>query len=289
MAAIAACLYVRNAETDIQEWIAYHRSIGIKAFLIYDNGSTDSTVAKAEAMAPIAVIRLVPWGHSTGVGAQGEAYSDCIERFRKEFEWIIFLDSDEFLVSVDGQQVESLLTGHFFHSAIAFNWVCFGSSGHVEIPTGLTTENFTRRSDDAFDPNRQTKVMVRPDLVRRYVNPHYFEMDGQFVRPDGSAVDWDKDGITKIVDISKWRIHHYFVRSQAHWAAKLARGYRDVTREADLFSIYDRNEILDMTVANRSASVHALIKQAAYQSRGKEKTSAIRSWLRRALRQMRLD
>lgn len=259
MPRIAACLYVRNAECDIQEWIAYHRVIGIKDFLIYDNGSTDATVARVKAMAPVAGVRLIPWGQATGPGAQGEAYVDCIQRFCRKFEWIIFLDVDEFLVSVGGKQINSLLKDRFFHTAVAFNWACFGSSGHVEAPKELTTEAFTYRSNEGFPPNRHTKLMIRPEFAINYINPHFFSMEGSMVRVDGRPVDWE--GITKSVDLSGWHINHYFIRSRIQWKAKLARGYRDTKRDEDIFGAYDRNEVFDVTAASRSNSVRALLKQ----------------------------
>ena len=52
-ARIAVCLYVRNAENDIQEWIAYHYLIGINSFVLYDNGSDDQTVKKARELSSI--------------------------------------------------------------------------------------------------------------------------------------------------------------------------------------------------------------------------------------------
>ena len=138
MSGVAACLYVRNAEHDIQEWIAYHHVIGICAFLIYDNGSDDATVARAKAMGSVADVRIVPWGEATGPGAQNEAYEDCFRQFQREFEWIIVIDSDEYLSNTQGLQIDSLLSKHFFHAAIVFNWACFGSNGHIEVPAELT-------------------------------------------------------------------------------------------------------------------------------------------------------
>ena len=265
MRRVAACLYVRNAEHDIQEWIAYHHAIGIQAFLIYDNGSTDTTVAQAQMMASVADVRVVPWGQATGPNSQKEAYEDCFQQFQREFEWILVLDSDEFLSSVDGLQVDSLLSKHSHHAAIAFNWACFGSNGHVETPADLTTKAFTRRSDETFGPNNHTKLMVRPGLVRGIMNPHYFDVDGPIRRPNGRRIKWKTEGMTAGIELSDWYVNHYFVRSYAQWEAKLARGYRDATtRDKGLFQVYDRNEVIDQAAAARADAVRALLEQARY-------------------------
>jgi len=280
MPGVAACLYVRNAEHDIQEWIAYHHVIGIRAFLIYDNGSTDATVAQAQAMASVTDVRIIPWGQATGPGAQSQAYEDCFLQFQNVFEWILVLDSDEFLASSEGLQIDAVLSKHFFHAAIAFNWACFGSNGHVEVPVKLTTEAFTRRSDETFGANCHTKFMVRPELVRGIVNPHYFDVDGPVSRANGSPVKWKMKGVTENVEFSDWRINHYFIRSYTQWEAKLARGYRDrTTRDKGLFHIYDRNEVIDQAAAARADEVRALLEQARCRLQHGGPTST--SWLSR--------
>lgn len=282
MSKVAACLYVRNAEHDIQEWIAYHCVIGIQSFLIYDNGSTDATVAQAQKMASVADIRIIPWDQATGINAQAEAYTNCFRQFQREFEWILVIDSDEFLNNTNENQIDSLLNKHFFHAAIAFNWACFGSNGHVEAPIELTTKAFTRRSDETFGPNRHTKIMVRPELVKNVVNPHYFNVDGPIKRPNCSDINWKKEGVTENVELSDWYINHYFVRSHAQWERKLARGYRDGTiRDKNLFSVYDRNEVIDQTAAARTDVVKTLLEQAKCVPQLREMPSKI--WFARLL------
>ena len=264
----AACLYVRDAEREIAEWIAYHRVIGIDAFLIYDNGSTDGTAAAAEQMRAVADVRVVPWGHATGPAAQQEAYTDCLARFGAAFEWILFIDSDEFLVSEDNREIGALLASRLFTSGIAFNWACFGSNGHVERPDGLVIESYTRRAPDDFDPNRNMKMIVRPDRTVANRNPHFFDVQGPLHRVDGSVVAWRTPGISDAVDLRGWRVNHYFVRSRADWQAKMERGYRDTVRGAETFGVYDRNETEDRLAARRAPEVRALLEKARERSAG---------------------
>ncbi len=258
---VGLCLYVLNAENDIQEWIAYHAAIGVETVMIYDNGSSDATAARALAMQSIVDVRVISWAHATGSNAQGEAYMDCVRRFGAEFDWILFLDSDEFLVSLAGQPIQALVEPFPPCGGIAFNWACFGSGGHASPPAGLTIEAFTTRAHDDFDPNRLTKMIIRPDQVQDYLNPHFFRTALPVLRVNGSPVEWTSEGYTSGVDLSGWRVNHYFVRSRAQWGAKLRRGYRDVTRSDELFDTYDRNEVRDETVLGRVPEVRALLNR----------------------------
>lgn len=51
------------------------------------------------------------------------------------------------------------------------------------------------------------------------------------------------------------KLHHYFTRSQAHWDAKIRRGYHDTDRKASEFELYDRNEVFDDSAARYAPMV----------------------------------
>lgn len=268
MKTAAICVFVRNEERSIQEWIAYHSLIGFDSVIIYDNGSSDATVSMANAMLNVADVIVVDWSQATGRTAQADCYEDCCKRFAKQYEWIAFLDSDEFLAPPLDAKLSDLLVGKFFAAAVAFNWACFGSNGHQQAPEALTIAAFTRRSDLEFSPNRHTKILARPELVRKVLNPHYFDMDGPYVRPNGESFEWAQKALTKDVVLSGWKINHYFIRSKQHWDAKVARSYRDGTvRDEGLFQVYDRNEVEDLSAAVLADRVNALIRRAATKSR----------------------
>ena len=255
----AVCLYVRNEERDITEWIAYHKVLGFDAFLIYDNGSTDGTVANATRAQLVADVRIIDWSAYTRHNAQTECYSDCCRRFGQEFDWIAFIDSDEYFSTPNHELIQSLLGRNGQHSGIALNWALFGSNGHVSYPKGMLIEAFDRRAPDDFGPNVHVKMIVRPSLVTSAENPHYFEVSGQTVDKDGSIVTWGSPGLTKTASLDGWRVHHYFTRSRAHWDLKMARGYRDIVRGEHEFHLYDRNEIRDRSAVDLASPVLALL------------------------------
>ena len=205
-------------------------------------------------------VEVIDFKGATGERAQLECYEDCCRRFRDTHQWIAFLDSDEYLAVPEGRSISDVVATMFFPSGVAFNWACFGSNGHVAMPQALTIEAYTRRSHAAFDSNVHTKMMVRPDRVTAVVNPHFFRLEGAIVRPDGKPVGWRSDGLTSEVIYDGWKINHYFVRSQAHWARKLARGYRDSTvRAADMFAAYDLNDVEDHSASRLGPAVRQLV------------------------------
>jgi glycosyltransferase involved in cell wall biosynthesis len=174
---IAACLIVRNEVRDIDEWIAHHALAGFDTQIIFDNGSTDGTAERIHTAARHYDIRFHNWVNRSKQ-AQTLAYEAACEAYKQEFDWIAFLDSDEFLITPNGESAAALLVRFENWSAVGLNWAVYGSNGHTDAPPGLVLENFTRRADETFFPARHVKSIVRPRLAISCPNPHFFNMKG---------------------------------------------------------------------------------------------------------------
>jgi len=87
---IALCLFIKDENDYLKEWLEYHRSIGIQHFFVYDNNSkipivnTDSDVT------------VIVWKEDI-VGKQSNAYYHCANN-NKDYRWIGFIDTDEFII-----------------------------------------------------------------------------------------------------------------------------------------------------------------------------------------------
>ena len=231
----AVCCIVKNEERDFAEWIAFHLQAGFDTIIVYDNMSDDRTRDIVLEFTEKFDVRLVKW-KSSEQGRQFTAYSDAIARFGENFEWMLFIDSDEFLIeSVDfGKKLSFLDNFDADVSQVLLNWVTFGSSGHKEFPDGLVIENFLYRAPAEEGINRHTKAFVRPGNVLLCDHPHQFPVTGRSVDVFGNDIVWSEtEGagiIAGVPDYSGPRIHHYWTRSEAHWLLKDARNRPDSNR-----------------------------------------------------------
>ena len=255
----AICLIVRNEARDIAEWMAFHKVAGFDAQIIFDNRSDDGTTEIVKAAATRLDIRYHHWPHS-GPDSQVMAYEAACTAYRLEFDWIAFVDSDEFVVIAGGETVNAYLARFDGWSGVALNWAIYGSDGHTEFPDGLVLESFTRRARADFFPARHVKSIIRPGFAARCLNPHCFDLRGHhlgsYATPRQKAMHWwpapELGGILpgvglEVPDYRTARVNHYFTRSRAHWLAKLKRGYpSDVAiRKMAEFDEYDRNDLQD--------------------------------------------
>jgi len=250
---IAFCTVIRDEADYLPEWLIFQRLIGFDAGIIYNNLSVDGTADILANFGRSQELITIDWP-ATDMFFQMRAYDDCIARFAKDFDWIAFIDIDEFIIKRNHKSLRDLLaTQRSTTAGIAINWAMFGSSGHKETPQQLTIEAFTQRADRNFGPARLVKSIVRPGLTRQCTYPHTFDVDGDYVGPSGEPVEWGNPGrIANYPDYSDFSVNHYFTKSFQQWQKKLQRGYRTRKRSEDEFLYYDRNEIED-----RSACTYA--------------------------------
>lgn len=267
----AACLIVKNEAEDIAEWLVHHHLIGFDTLIVYDHQSTDRTADIVRDLGRDIPIILRTWS-DTSRERQNAAYRDCLAKDGRTFDWIGFLDADEFLISDNGERVADLLLHHDNAAAVALNWLIFGTSSLGDLGGRLVLEALNHRARRDFDPNRHVKSILRPGAVRQVVNPHVCDVDGITVQANGFEPIWERPGLVapgKAV-FEPWRIHHYFLRTRRHWEARLARGQLgSQARHAGQFEIYDRNEQED-----RAAAPHAARVRQFFAERGAVKAAA---------------
>jgi hypothetical protein len=188
------------------------------------------------------------------------AYEAALAAYRLEFDWIAFIDSDEFVIPGDHITINAYLARFDGFSGLAMPWAIYGANGHEDIPQAMVLDAFTRRADGDFFPTRHVKSIIRPGFAARCLNPHCFDLRGHrlgsYCDTQARAMAWQEapewGGIVPGVarappDYAFGRINHYFTRSRAHWQRKLKRGYPSdhAIRKMEEFAEYDRNEIVD--------------------------------------------
>jgi glycosyltransferase involved in cell wall biosynthesis len=117
----AICLIVRNEARDIAEWIAFHALVGFDTQIIFDNRSDDATPAIINAAGRCYDIRFHDWGNRTPE-SQVLAYEAACEAYRLEFDWMAFVDSDEFVIPDDPIPINDYLARFEGFSGVALPW-----------------------------------------------------------------------------------------------------------------------------------------------------------------------
>jgi hypothetical protein len=219
---LAVCAIYRDEALFLQEWIEFHRLVGVEKFFLYDNLSTDE---HEEVLAPYleeGIVEVTPWPDVPG---QGSAYADCLERRRADARWMAFIDIDEYLFSPTLVPVPQVLKDYEQWPGVHVNWAVFGPSGHVTPPPGLLTESYTDRAPDNHPFNRMCKCVVDPRRaigIAAGVSVHAFDYtEGHGVDENFQPRNQRPRGQTEKSSYTRLRVNHYYMKSKEEWFGKM--------------------------------------------------------------------
>ncbi len=260
---VLLCSIWKNEFHAALEWIAYHKLLGFHAIHIFDNNSTDGSRELLKRLDDAQEIHHTIWDKDwPGSSPQVEAYREAAQRAREEgFNWILFLDADEFLVPYKESNIcdliETITKSDAEVSAIAFNWKTFGSNGHKEYKHDLVIDRFTRCAEGFKSPNNCVKSIVRVDrLVDPHIHLHKIN-HGRYVNDAGADGDFYGNGMSKNPSFSHSQVNHYMVKSYGEFHEKKSKGnanrnntdkdkYDRVNEE--YFRRYDINDVPDAKI-----------------------------------------
>jgi hypothetical protein len=260
---IALCGIVKDEIRSIVEWLAHYKALGFTDFLIYDNESTDGTSAILQVLEEAGELVHLDWPHEMGLRPQRLAYDHA--RRKSEVDWLASFDSDEFLNLREDATIQAFLARFGPDvSAIAVNWVVFGSGGQERYHPAPVTERFSDAlPGEAFLSHTVKTIGRRARLVGtgiHLVNPDR----GRYVNPSGEDVTFRRRTSVEVPDTRVAALHHYVIKSMEEYAQKRARGDANTQahdeRRAKLdreFADYNAGGVENRELALRSGPMRA--------------------------------
>jgi len=213
---VALCCRIRDEAGYLAEFVEYYVAAGVRHFFFYEKLSRDDF---REVLVPYidrgVVTLLADWPN---VPVSPSAEQDCVLKCVGRFEWIGFIDADEFVVIGDGRSIGGFLADFRDHPAVALHWYMFGSNGHRLRPEGPVIAEYTRREPL---PNRHVKCFVRPECVAGYRNSHSWYYRGMRCAVNEAGQGVRGSFATPAADRA-W-INHYHHKSDQDYFEKAAR------------------------------------------------------------------
>jgi hypothetical protein len=226
----------RNEGRFLEEWIEYHRMVGVEHFFLYNDRSDDNY---AEILAPYeaeGIVEVMSWPSKDlydlypldvlldRVSCQVLAYRDALAKGKGLTKWLAILDLDEYLLPAEEATVTECLSKHFSDaSAVYINWFHFGTNLVHLNPGDSLLLNLTACGDKAHPTNCIGKSIVRPEQTQEHLlwNPHhavlqedarYFNGDAEPIEPLG--LDLKLDGMAHNHYL---RLNHYTMRDENYF------------------------------------------------------------------------
>lgn len=233
---------VKDEDHAIEEWVAFHLSVGVEFIVVVDNGPSE---ALPEILAPYRQAGIVDLFTFTARGEQQQqAYERVIKRMAGRTRWLGLIDIDEFLFPTTQDSLTEVLGDFDPYAGVSVNWVSFGSSGHDSSPEGLVIENYTDRGSlthrtpwerlrqhhlpedhpEAFLPmNCHVKTVLDPSKVKNFRTAHHFSfLPGEVCVTEN--MEPISSPVSDFVSVEKLRINHYWSKSLEDLRKKIDKG-----------------------------------------------------------------
>lgn len=259
---LAICTIQRNRGRWLKEWFAFHYAVGFRKFFFFAHKCNDNTSDVILNLKKYFDIEAFVLSEDLD-RPQLSAYQHAYQNFNHEFDWMAFIDGDEFLFPTHQLDLREVIENFSYKkiSGLAAYWACFGSSGHLIEPAGLITENYRYRSNFNFNSNRHIKSIIKGhqgDNFSVLENSHHFKtIYGTFdtyLRPIQSGLTTYEPNYDLI------RINHYATQSLEYFREfKQKSGAADVNtsfiRSESWWENYDRNDVFDESLLHLDSKI----------------------------------
>ena len=235
----------KNEKIAMKEWLQHYMRQGVDHFYLVNNNSTDNWIP--ETLNASVTIFTDNESHK-----QVDHYNNYyLEMIKKDAEWVIVCDLDEFIYAKPSTTISSILKLYDDKVGIVkLRWKMFGSNNHITQPKSII-DGFTKRK--IFDDSpvhhengsfNNMKTIIKTSFLIKFdvhVSQHH----------ECEIIDEVPSYNEYYLTESKLQLNHYAIQSY-DWFKKIkcTRGSAttikfDHIRNDEYFKKYDVNEIDD--------------------------------------------
>ena len=226
---ICICAIAKNEEDYLQEWIEHHLKIGFDKIYFYDNNPKNNDLQKNICDKYQNVIYF-DWRGNNDNKIQWNAYNETFNNFKNTFDYIAFIDIDEFIVFNPDQPIQNIKdfinknNRKYYH----LSWMIMDDNNLVFKDDRPVMERFTEPLPDdiciqyKFPENRHVKSIIKGGLDNvKFTHCHLVSCKEKCYRPDCHRVNGDNPFMDP--DHSICYIKHFYTKTAEEWKDKMKR------------------------------------------------------------------
>ena len=240
---VAICTVGRLENRYINEFVDHYRNIGIDKIFIHDNNYDGEDHFEDVLQQDInsGLVEIINYRNRQV--CQLEAYMKCYELHKNEYDWILFIDCDEFLYMEHFNNIHEFLAQPKFNSfqMIHINWMIYGDNDLVYYENKKLKDRFinpilpfnfkTTENDMTF--NCHIKSIIRGGLERLIFvySPHTPENNFKCCDATGNVCQSNSPFLVPY-NFTEAHFKHYVTKTiDEYYHIKVKRGFPDVNKD----------------------------------------------------------
>lgn len=143
---IGICCIVKQENLYLRDWVNYYYNMGVDRIILYDNNDVNGEYPQ-QVIGDYIASGFVVYKDVRGLYRyQIEAYNQCYNEYIDEFDWIGFLDIDEYWYLAPHLTFDDFFSEERFPNAIGLflNWLCYGDNDLIHYDSRPVYERFTK-------------------------------------------------------------------------------------------------------------------------------------------------
>jgi hypothetical protein len=194
---IALVTITSGLSNNIQEWLFYHLLLGVQHIILLDDSVPGSFEQRSLHKAiqifvehGYVIHRLLEHLESDSVfsGTQNRIYNQALREFQNHYDWIGFIDHDEFVTLHQDKCLPSFLSNYTEFGGVVLQWRMLGF-------TNVSVHDMTRTHFEQYED-----ISAYNRLIKSFVQPKYTEKmdvhEGFYKEEKKWAVNFRKETVT---------------------------------------------------------------------------------------------
>ena len=159
----AICAIAKNENNYIKEWCDYHLELGFDKIYVFDNNDNNGERISDAVSCDSVVIDNRFRGKNDRMH-QGDAYISFYREKSKYYDWVAFIDIDEFIYLEKHKNISDFLSENFFENpdGVKLCWKCYTDNNLVRVVDN--NYSVTRFTVPCETYSTQSKTIMRGNL-----------------------------------------------------------------------------------------------------------------------------
>lgn len=225
MSNIALCAIGRQENLYAREFVEHYKNLGFSKIIIMDNNYDGEEHFEDVLQDHINQGFVIIEDYRGKTKCQMNGYTEMYKKYGNEYDWIAFLDFDEFLILPNHKSISDFLENKSNFEVVLVNWLCMTDNNLVRYDPRPLMERFTQPMDIMkpvqynFPDNCHIKSIVKGHLpcVRFISNPHIPTNQLKCCNADGMMVNsspWQQ------INYNNAYLKHFTTKTIEEWLTR---------------------------------------------------------------------
>ncbi len=242
---ICICSIGKNENLYAREFVEYYFKLGIDKIFIYDNNELEGENFD-DILKDFIESKFVEIFDARGLSAiQIPLYNYCYRKNKDFYDWIGFLDFDEFLFIKSKEPIKTYFYHERFNKCqlIFFNWIMFNDNNLIKYDNRSLMERFTNKTlkykqGKSFVRGKIDKLIIPSTHIPGININSFCNSNGKLIHPKNFFGD-------KYYKNPSAYIKHFYTKTVEEFCVKLNKGHAQFHKNHPKYikSIKDRVKI----------------------------------------------